>query len=251
MAERRMFTAKIVESDDFTEMPFSAQCLYFHLNMNADDDGFLNNAQKIRKSIEASQSDLDLLIEKRFILSFGGVIVIKHWRMNNQIRKDRYKPTQYTELFQKLKIKDDGSYTENLEEDLGNQMATTWQPNGNHLATQYSLGQVSIVKDSLGQDSVFPTIPGNETEKLTFGSFQNVFLTLEEHTLLKEQFPSNYNVLIEKLSKGLEQYGYKYKSHYQAILQWVENDKKKAQETATPKAATSGNVFAELLNDME
>ena len=128
MAERRMFTAKIVESDDFTEMPFSAQCLYFHLNMNADDDGFLNNAQKIRKSIEASQSDLDLLIEKRFILSFGGVIVIKHWRMNNQIRKDRYNPTQYIELFQKLKIKDDGSYTENLEEDLGNQMATTWQP---------------------------------------------------------------------------------------------------------------------------
>ena len=119
------------------------------------------------------------------------------------------------------------------------------------MATQYSLGQVSIVKDSLGQDSVFPTIPENETEKLTFGSFQNVFLTLEEHTLLKEQFPSNYNVLIEKLSKGLEQYGYKYKSHYQAILQWVENDKKKAQETATPKAATSGNVFAELLNDME
>jgi hypothetical protein len=245
MAERRMFSSKIVESDDFIEMPFSAQCLYFHLNMNADDDGFLNNSQKIRKSVEASQSDLDLLIEKRFVLSFGSVIVIKHWRMNNQIRKDRYKPTQYTELFQKIKIKDDGSYTENLDENLGNQMATIRQPNGNQMATQYSIGKYSLVQDSIVQDSVYTP----EAEKLTFGSLQNVFLTLEEHTLLKEQFPSNYNDLIEKLSKGLEQYGYKYKSHYQAILQWVENDKKKPKETAKPKAATSGNPFLDLLNE--
>ena len=249
MAERRMFSSKIVESDDFLEMPFSAQCLYIHLNMNADDDGFLNNAQKIRRSIEASQGDLDLLIEKRFVLSFGSVIVIKHWRMNNQIRKDRYKPTQYMDLLQKLKVKKDGSYTENLDEDLGNQMATIRQPNGNHLATQYSIGKYSIVQDSIGKDSVFPTEAETEGEKLTFGSLQNVFLTLEEHTLLKEQFPSNYNDLIEKLSKGLEQYGYKYKSHYQAILQWVENDKKKAKKTVQTKAATSGNPFLDILNE--
>lgn len=262
MAERRMFTSKIVESDDFIEMPFSAQCLYFHLNMNADDDGFLNNAQKIRKSIEASQSDLDLLIEKRFILSFDNVIVIKGWRMNNQIRKDRYKPTQYTDLFQKLKIKKDGSYTENLDdttletpsETLGNQMATTWQPLGNQMATQDSIVKDSIVKDSivqdsivqdsLGQDSIFPPETENEGEKLIFGSLGNVLLTLEEYTQLQNQFPSNYKDLIERLSKGIAKYGYKYKSHYIAILDWVENDKKKSDEPQ--KQQSGGNIFHDL-----
>ena len=244
MAERRMFSSKIVESDDFTDMPFSAQCLYFHLNMNADDDGFLNNAKKILKSIEASQSDLDLLIEKRFVLSFGSVIVIKHWRMNNRIRKDRYKPTQYTEIFQKLTIKKDGSYTENLDENLDNQLTTNWQPNDNQLTTQVSIGKVSIVQDSLGKDSVFPSVAKIGNEKIPFGSLQNVFLTQEEYTQLQQQFPSNYNDLIEKLSKGLEQYGYKYNSHYHAILQWVENDKKKPKEPKTTQS--TGNPFLNI-----
>ena len=241
MAERRMFTAKIVESDDFTEMPFSAQCLYFHLNMNADDDGFLNNAQKIRKSIEASQSDLDLLIEKRFILSFGGVIVIKHWRMNNQIRKDRYKPTQYTELFQKLKIKDDGSYTENLDDIPDNQTATTWQPNGNHLATQYSLGQVSVVQDSIGQESI------DKPVRHKYGEYKNVLLSDEDLEKLQTEFPYDYEERIEKLSSYIESTGKTYKNHLATIRNWARNEKPK--ETAKPKAAASGNPFLDLLNE--
>lgn len=239
MAERRMFAKTIIDSDAFLDMPLSTQALYFHLSMRADDDGFINNPKKIQRMIGCCDDDLKLLLAKNFIFAFdSGVVVIKHWKIHNYIQKDRYKATVYQEEKAQLNTKENKAYTLGI-------------PDVYITDTQVSLGQVSIVKDSLGQDSVFPTIPGNETEKLTFGSFQNVFLTLEEHTLLKEQFPSNYNVLIEKLSKGLEQYGYKYKSHYQAILQWVENDKKKAQETAKPKATTSGNVFADLLNDME
>ena len=143
MAERRMFSSKIVCSDAFIEMPFSAQALYTQLVMEADDDGFLNRAKRIMGSIGATIDDLNLLIQKRYILDFpNGVVVIKHWRMNNQIRKDRYTPTQYQEEFNSLVIKPDGAYTEKAVDGL----ATTWQPDGNQVATQDRLGKVSIDK---------------------------------------------------------------------------------------------------------
>ena len=144
MADRRMFTVKIVDSDAFLDMPLSAQCLYFHLNMRADDDGFVNNPKKIQRMLGASDDDLKLLLAKRFILGFeSGVIVIKHWRMHNLLRKDRYNPTQYQDEFQRLCLKDNGAYTEH-----GNLLATTWQPDGNQMATQDSIGKDSIGKDS-------------------------------------------------------------------------------------------------------
>lgn len=135
MAEKRMFTQKIVDSDAFLDMPLSTQALYFHLNMHADDDGFVNNPKKIQRVIGASLDDLKLLIAKRFILVFeNGVIVIKHWRMHNLLRKDRYNPTQYQDQMERLELKDNGAYTEKLPEPLeikeSESVATRWQPNG-------------------------------------------------------------------------------------------------------------------------
>ena len=143
MAERRMFTQKIIDSDAFLDMPLSAQCLYFHLNMRADDDGFVNNPKKVQRMLGASEDDLKILLAKRFILGFeSGVIVIKHWRMHNLLRKDRYNPTQYQEEFQRLGLKDNGSYTEQ-----NHLLATTWQPDGNQLATQDRIVKERIVKE--------------------------------------------------------------------------------------------------------
>ena len=86
MANKRMFNIKIVDSDAFLDMPLSTQCLYFHLNMRADDDGFVGNPKRIQRLIGASDDDLKLLIVKKFILTFeNGVIVIKHWRIHNKI----------------------------------------------------------------------------------------------------------------------------------------------------------------------
>lgn len=145
-----MFTMKIVDSDAFLDMPMSAQCLYFHLNMRADDDGFLNNPKKIQRMIGASEDDLKLLLAKRFVLGFEkGLIVIKHWRMHNLLRKDRYNPTQYIKEKDSLDIKEDGSYTEKQPFEC---LATTWQPNGNQMATQDRLGEDRIVKDSIVED---------------------------------------------------------------------------------------------------
>ncbi len=115
MAEKRMFSTKIINSDPFKEMPLSAQALYFHLGMNADDEGFLNNAKSVQRSILASEDDLKLLIAKDFIISFpSGVIVIKHWKMHNQIQASRLKPTQYTEERSMLAVKENKAYTLNL-----------------------------------------------------------------------------------------------------------------------------------------
>lgn len=144
MAERRMFSKTIVDSDAFLDMPLSTQALYFHLSMRADDDGFLNNAKKIQRIIGASDDDLKLLIMKKFIIAFdGGIIVVKHWRMNNYLRKDRYTPTVYQDEFKMLGIKDNGSYT--LSD-------TTGIPDDNQCVT--GLPQVSIGKDSIDKDSI-------------------------------------------------------------------------------------------------
>ena len=112
MAQKRMFTMKIVDSDAFLDMPATTQCLYFHLNMRADDDGFIGNPKRIMKITGASEDDLRLLIAKRFVLTFeDGVIVIKHWRMHNTLSRDRYVETSYTDEKKMLLLKDNGSYS--------------------------------------------------------------------------------------------------------------------------------------------
>ena len=112
MADRRMFSQKIIDSDAFLDMPTSAQALYFHLGMRADDDGFVNNPKKIRTFVGAADDDLKLLIAKNFLIPFeSGVVVIKHWRIHNYIQKDRYTPTAYTEEMAQLETKENRAYT--------------------------------------------------------------------------------------------------------------------------------------------
>ena len=154
MAERRMFTQKITESDAFLDMPLSAQALYFHLCMNADDDGFVKNPKRIARMMGANDDDFSLLILKSFVIKYEtGVIVIKHWRMHNLLRKDRYNETEYLEEKSMLNIKENGAYT--LDRNQGKPLVSTkCQPNGNQMAPQVSIGKDSIVKDSIVKDSI-------------------------------------------------------------------------------------------------
>lgn len=111
MANKRMFTMKICDSDSFLDMPLSTQCLYFHLCMRADDDGFIGNPKRIKALVGASDDDLRLLVAKRFLIVFeDGVIVIKHWKMHNTIQKDRYTPTQYQDELSQLFLKSNNAY---------------------------------------------------------------------------------------------------------------------------------------------
>ncbi len=114
MADKRMFSLSVVDTDWFLDLPLSTQALYFHLNMRADDDGFVDAPNSIVRKIGASKNDFDLLVAKRYVLRFeSGIIVIKHWRMHNTIQKDRYHPTQFQEELNLLSIKDNKSYTDN------------------------------------------------------------------------------------------------------------------------------------------
>ena len=136
MAKKRMFSNAVTDSDAFIEMPSAAQALYFHLNQGADDDGFNNQIQLAMMKAHASTDDLKILMAKNFVIRFEcGVIVIKHWRLHNTLRKDRYTPTNFQEELNMLGIKENGAYT------LGCQMVAERLP-------QIRIGKVSEVKDS-------------------------------------------------------------------------------------------------------
>lgn len=254
MAERRMFTQKIVDSDAFLDMPLSSQALYFHLNMRADDDGFVNNSKKIQRMIGASEDDLKLLIAKRFVLAFeSGVIVIKHWRMHNLLRKDRYNETQYKDEKATLELKENGSYTElqalppgEQPEELlpDNQMATTRQPTDNQMATQYSIGKDSIGKVREGKESIGKEKPIRHK----YGEYGNVLLTDEEYAKLQDEFPSDYEARIESLSSYIASTGKTYKNHLATIRNWARNEKPKQQEQKSNSQST-GNPFAALAKE--
>ena len=149
MAERRMFAKTIVTSDAFLDMPATTRCLYFLLAMTADDDGFVNNPNSIMRQSGATKDDMNLLIAKRFVLTFqSGVVVIKHWCIHNTIQKDRYKETKYLEEKALLALDENKAYTEAVPnvypeciQDVSNQ------------DTQVRLGKDREGKDRLGEGS--------------------------------------------------------------------------------------------------
>ena len=163
MAERRMFAKTIIDSDAFLDMPLSSQALYFHLSMRADDDGFVNNPKKIQRVIGAADDDLKLLAAKRFVIPFEtGVCVIKHWRIHNFIRSDRYKETVYQEEKSQLITKDNKAYTLRQDDEIQtipDPGMTVGIPAVSNRDTQVRLGKD---RDRLGKDSI-DCLPEGET----------------------------------------------------------------------------------------
>ena len=167
MAERRMFTKKVTDDDNFMALSSSAQALYLHLSMSADDDGFCNQVSVSMFKAHASVADLQQLLEKRYIYQFdNGVIVIKHWRMANALRKDRYTPTNFKEELAKLKIKSNGAYTFS---DDGCRVVANGLPDGCQVVAtclpQDSIGKVSIDKNSIVKDSKDKDIKEKDIDK--------------------------------------------------------------------------------------
>jgi hypothetical protein len=113
MAQRRMFNQTVVDSDAFLDLPPTAQNLYFHLGLRADDEGFIDNVKTVKRLVSAKDDDLQILLDKRYLLEFeSGVVVIKHWKIHNTIRKDRMNPTLYVEEKNLIVEKKNGIYTE-------------------------------------------------------------------------------------------------------------------------------------------
>lgn len=138
---RRCFSDKIVESDAFCSLPDNAQTLYLHLNMNADDDGFINNAQSVASKAKSGKAALQKLVEKRFLLRFGDVYVVKHWRISNSLKNDRLKPLAYASIAAQIWVKPNRAYTDHpaagyktlYEIKTGRPPESIWNPSGIHL----------------------------------------------------------------------------------------------------------------------
>ncbi len=149
MAERRMFAKTIIDSDAFIDMPVTARLLYYDLSMRADDDGFVNSPKKIMRMIGASDGDMQVLLDKKFVILFeSGVVVIKHWRIHNYIRKDTYNETNYKEEKALLDLDENKAYT------LRGRAVD--EP-----STQVRLGKVSLGKDNI------KTIAQNDAQRDT------------------------------------------------------------------------------------
>lgn len=229
MAERRMFAKTIIDSDAFLDMPLSAQALYFHFSMRADDDGFVNNSKKIQRMVGASDEDCNLLITNRFIITFeSGIIVIKHWKIHNYIRNDRYKPTLYQEEKSLLAENENKEYIE--ADNLG-------IPNGYQMDTQDSIDKDNIVKYNIDEGS------RGEEETIPLPTLNEINDYIHDNNLSvnPSKFFSYYNKRNWLTNKG-NSIDWKAK-----IQEWDFEDKQKAEANAKAETQTNNNPFLSLL----
>lgn len=211
-----MFAKTIIDSDAFLDMPLSAQALYFHLSMRADDEGFINNPKKIQRMIGCSDDDMKILLAKNFVIAFDtGVVVIKHWRIHNYIRADRLVKTKYQDEREMLSVKDNGSYT--LCPSLDSQMSVTCPSNDR------------IGKDRLGKDRLDKCIYSlplkNGTEYEVTETYVNDLKSAYPNKDLDNEFNRMRAWLISNPSKQKTSRGIK-----RFINGWLSRDTKKASD---------------------
>ena len=206
MAQRRMFSKEVTTSDLFVDMPSSSQLLYFHLGMEADDEGFIGNAKMLSRAYGSNNDDLKLLEAKGFIIAFpSGVTVVKDWNLNNKIRKDRVKATIYTEEKTLLSLDSKGSYL------LGNQVSTIPQPNDNQMSAQDRIGKDRLGEVSIGEGR------GEQKEPSDFQQLINIY---------QENFGIVKPILYDDLKADINDYG------LELIVEAVKRSTKKQKDYA-------------------
>jgi len=157
MARKRMFDLEVVDTDGFLEMPGTTQNLYFHLGIRADDDGFISNPKKIMDLVKATDDDFKLLLAKGYLIKFPNVIVIRHWKLNNYIRKDRYRPTIYTNELSKLWCDNNGIYF--LEEERKKGMVYHMATNGLPSIDKNSIDSINNIYNIIQEEFGRPISP--------------------------------------------------------------------------------------------
>lgn len=236
MAEKRMFSNKITQSDPFLSMPASAQNLYFHLAMDADDDGFVNRPKAIMRMVNANDDDMSILVARKFIIPFeildnnqiqSAICVIKHWFIHNTIRSDRKKDTTYIRERDMLILTENGSYTLRKDHEK-----IDLQPSGNQVAPkcQHSIDKIRLDKNRLD----------------IYGEFENVKLKQSDYSKLIDKYTEEVaHEFIERLSAYIAQTGRRYKNHYATILNWIRKDKPVTKKVA-PMPVYNDNVETDI-----
>lgn len=234
MAERRMFAKSIVLSDAFLDMPLGARCLYMTMSMLADDDGFVSSPKAIMRQCGASEDDLMVLIGKSFLIPFeSGVVVIKHWRINNYLRNDRYKETNYTEEKAQLKIKENGAYT--IDE--------------NGLGIPGGIPMVYPGKDRLGKDSI-DINNNNNSITITKNRERGTFVPPTPMEVKAYCIEKGYQVNAERFCAFYESKGWmvgknKMRSWKAAVAGWHSREESENK----PKESKYLKAIKEIIND--
>ena len=213
-----MFTKKVTDDDNFMALSASAQALYLHLSMSADDDGFCNQVAISMFKAHASVQDLEALLEKRYIYQFeNGVIVIKHWRMANALRKDRYNPTTFQEELARLELEKNGSYT--------------WSPSGCQVVAKCP-PQDRLDKDSIGKN--------NNIGRFTPPTLEEVTAYCQErgNKVDPQTFIDFYS------SKGWMIGKNKMKDWKASVRTWESNDKKTSKTMGKQNFDTDSDLYA-------
>ena len=225
MAERRMFAKTIVLSDAFLDMPLSARCLYFTLGMFADDDGFVNSPKGIMRQAGCSEDDMKVLLAKKFLLAFeSGVIVIKHWRINNYLQKDRYTPTKYGDEKAKLTLDENMAYRE--ANALSEAMYTQ------DMYTQDRLDKDSKDKVTKSRANKFTPPTLEEVKKYAWEHCKNVD---------PEHFYAYFTEPNDKGETWVDSKGNKVRNWKQKMLTWDKMQGNSIRNTTKPKSQTFFN----------
>lgn len=235
MADRRMFTRKVTDDDNFMSLSSSAQALYLHLSMSADDDGFCNQVSISMFKAHASVADLQQLLEKRYLYQFdNGVIVIKHWRMANALRKDRYTPTAFKEELARLELKPNGSYT---FLDDGCQLVASCLP-------QNRIDKNRIDKDRLDKYNKRESVRGEKANRFVPPDVNQVqeYCDSRNNGIDAQTFVDFYT------SKGWMVGKNKMKDWKAAVRTWERNDKRSYN---TAVVNSQKDQLAELLDGIE
>ena len=227
MAEKRMFAKSIVFQDDFLDMPMSSRCLYYSLSMVADDDGFVDSYKSVMRQIGATADDLRILLAKRYVLAFDtGVIVIRHWRINNYLRSDRYRETKYQEEMALLNITKTGEYV------LSNASCTSinaGKPNG----IPSGIPMVSVEENSIEENR----IDENREEKKTTPRFKPPTVEDVRDYILEKGYHIDAEAFIAFYqSKGWKVGNQQMKDWKSAVVTWEKRYEKEKKNKPTPKA---------------
>lgn len=266
MAGRRCLSSKITESDPFYALPESAQALYLHLNMQADDDGFINNAASVSTRFKGGAAALKKLVEKRFVLKFDDVYVIKHWRISNSLKNDRLKPLSYASISQKIWVKGNKAYTDHpvpgcvtlYEMRTGAKPPGDWNPNGfqmdsawipNGFPTEPNLTKPNLTESNLTEHKEFGEVfreihqsypegkAGNA--KSAEDAFRQVISTFEDCKLMSENL---------KLWKQSEQWNKDDGKYIPYLCNWILRGtwRERPAKMAIPKGASGELGDAEM-----
>lgn len=241
MAQRRMFHTDIVESDRFLDLPPGAQLLYFHLGMQADDDGFVNCPKQICRKLRRPARELQTLIDREFLLDFDGIMVIRHFRVANSLKNDRKKPLSYPEIARQLVIQPNRCYTTEVREgdttlyDRRQTVADSENPQtGFHLDSQPNRTEENLTEENLTEENIREPNeaegPDDSPDELRFmgGILGKGVVLLSQRQmddLLDRLGLDAFNFYVEKLANYLLEKKITVKSHYATILKWHDEDK--------------------------